>query len=165
MAIIGSFATVRAQAPSSAGLTAAFAYVAELLRPESPARTRLRGMAAGTTQRVELGDGVVAIDQVLATKARADAFFESHRKFIDVQVVIEGAEAMEVVDAAHITVQGEFQEDRDLQLYQDTPRASVARLGPGDAAIFFPVDVHMPLLQSGSEPGTVRKTVVKVPVS
>lgn len=165
MAIIGSFATVRAQAPSSEGFTAAFAYVADLLDTGSAARSRLRGMAVGTTQRTELGGGAAAIDQVLATKARAEAFFESHRKYIDVQVVIEGEETMEVIDAGQIATQGEFQPERDLQLYQDTTRASIVRLGPGDAAIFFPADVHMPLLQPRAGAGAVRKTVVKVPVS
>jgi beta-galactosidase beta subunit len=41
---------------------------------------------------------------------------------------------------------------------------SVLRLGSGDAAVFHPVDVHLPGLCGGSGPGVVRKTVIKVPV-
>ena len=39
------------------------------------------------------------------------------------------------------------------------------RVGPGDTAVFFPVDVHMPSLRPAAAAGTVRKTVVKVPVA
>jgi beta-galactosidase beta subunit len=35
---------------------------------------------------------------------------------------------------------------------------------PGQAAIFFPEDVHMPTLRIRSDPVSVRKCVIKVPV-
>ena len=58
---------------------------------------------------------------------------------------------------------GDYIAERDLQKYQDFDFASKLRLTPGDIAIFFPTDGHMPCLQIGQ--GTrVRKTVVKVPV-
>lgn len=164
MALFGSLATLRAQAPQTSGFAAAFAYADELMRPASAARTRLRGIAAGGAQRVELGDGVFAMEQVYETKPRADGFFESHRKYIDVQIVVEGEELIEVVEASRITVREPYAAERDLIMYQDAPTTSQLRIVAGEAAIFFPVDVHMPSLRLGDAPALVRKSVVKVPV-
>ncbi len=164
MAITGSFSAVRAQAPQTPGFNTAFAYVEDLLRASSPARARLGAIAPGASERIELGQGVYVIEQVYATKPRAEGVFESHRKYIDVQVVIEGSEAMEIVDAARATGREPYHEERDFLLYQDVEDASVLRLRAGEAAVFFPVDVHMPSLRLGAGAALVRKAVVKVPV-
>jgi YhcH/YjgK/YiaL family protein len=165
MAILGTFATVRAQAPQSAGFVAAFKYVEELLREDSPARARLRGIAAGSSSKVELAAGAYAVEQVYLSKARPEGFFESHRKYIDVQVVVEGEELMEVVDIGRIEVREPYSAERDVILYGDAAGASSVRLAAGDVAVYFPVDVHMPGLRARAEAGLVRKTVVKVPVA
>lgn len=46
---------------------------------------------------------------------------------------------------------------------RDVPEASLLRLRAGEAAVYFPVDAHMPCLLV-DKPAIVRKTVVKVPV-
>jgi len=156
---------LKAQAYPADKFAATWAYLEELLAPGSAAGERMRGIAEGETKRVELSGGAFALEQVYRTKARADGFFESHRKFIDVQVIFEGEERMEVVDRVHVKVREAYREERDLLVYEDGAGASVLRLGAGDAAVFFPVDVHMPGLRAGEGEGRlVRKTVVKVPV-
>ncbi len=152
MAILGSFETVRAQSPRSAAFAAAFAYVQEVLREGSAARARALAVEPGKSARVELGDGVFAIEQAYHTKPRAEGFFESHRRHIDVQVLVAGGEVIEVIDAARSPVQVPYDPDRDFTHH-------------ADVAVFFPTDVHMPGLRSGAAPVLVRKTVVKVPVA
>lgn len=164
MALFGSFATVRAQTPATPGFATAFAYVEELLRAGSPAQARLKGIACGESKKIELAGGVIAIEQVYETKPRAEGFFESHRKYIDVQVIVEGEETMEFVEASRIAVKDAYQPERDVIIYADHVGASVLRAVAGHAAIFFPTDVHMPTLRTGATPVLVRKTVVKVPV-
>ena len=165
MALFGTVATVRAQAPRTPGFAAAFSYLDEVMRNGTTAWRRVHELTSGQSHKVELADGAFAIEQVYVTKPRGEGLFESHRKYIDVQVVIAGDEAMEVIDASRVTVRTPFAEDRDLILYHDAADASVLRLLAGDAAIFFPIDVHMPSLQLHGKPVVVRKTVVKVPVS
>ena len=165
MALYGSLVTVRAQAPQTAGFAAAFAYVEELLREGSTVAARIRAIAAGDSARVELGDGVFAMEQAYETKLRADGFFESHRKYIDVQTVVVGEELMEVGDVARMEVRQPYNAERDLIIYGDNSEASLLRVYPGQAAIFFPSDVHMPQLRIRSAPVLVRKSVVKIPVS
>jgi biofilm protein TabA len=164
MAIYGSIETVRAQAPRTEGFAAAFAYVEELFRPGSPAHARVKAIAAGDTVKTDLAGGAYVIEQAYETRLRADGFFESHRRFIDVQVVFEGEEAMEVADIARMTVKQPYNEKRDLIIYEDSTESSLLRVHAGQAAVFFPNDVHMPTLRVRAAGVNVRKCVVKVPV-
>jgi biofilm protein TabA len=165
MAIFGSLATVRAQAPQTPAFATAWAYLDRLVEPGSDLNRRILGLAVGASEKHELGGGVFAIEQAYDTKPRAEGFFESHRKYIDIQVVVSGGEIMEVIDRSQATVRDAYLEERDLITYADAPTASPLRLSAGQAAIFFPVDVHMPTLRLGAEAVRVHKSVVKVPIS
>ena len=164
MALYGSLPALRAQTAQLKMFEPAFAYLDDLLRPGSAAGERLRGLADGDTHRVDLGGGVFALEQVYAAKVRADGFFESHRKFIDVQVVIDGGETMEVADIGRLTARQPYNGDRDLIVYEDCSTPALLRVHAGEAAIFFPADGHMPGLRINSEATLVRTTVIKVPV-
>ena len=165
MALFGQIPLVKKQVTLSAGFVTAFDYVIEILTPESPARRRIDGLAAGASEKVELAGGAFAIEQVYYTKPRTEGFFESHKKYIDLQLVVEGVEGMEVSDISHLTVNEPYMAERDLIKYAHTTATSVIRVGPGAVAIFFPTDGHMPTLQLEDGPQLVRKTVVKVPVA
>jgi biofilm protein TabA len=164
MALLGSIATVQNQAPATPTFGIAWRYIAELLRPESEVNRRIRALAAGESQKHELGEGVVAIEQAYLTKVRSEGFFESHRKNIDVQVVVEGAEILEVLDLVHARVEQPYDPDRDLIKYHDAAIGSVLKLQSGQAAVFFPADVHLPSLRIGADAVLVRKSVLKLPV-
>lgn len=163
MALIGSIATVQAQVPRADVFAAAFAYLTEVFQPGSAAAARLRALGIGETGKVELSGGAFALEQVYNSKVRADGFFESHRRYIDVQVVVEGEEIMELADIARMTVRQPYNPDRDLIIYEDATGSGL-RVRAGEAAVFFPADVHMPGLCVTRDPVLVRKTVVKVPV-
>ncbi len=164
MALYGSLPTVRAQAREIPGFAVAFRYLEQLLQPGSALESRLKSIPAGESQKHELEGGVFVIEQVYETKLRADGFFESHRKYIDIQAVFEGEEAMEVADQARMKERQPYNAERDLIVYEDSSEASLLRVYRGQLAVFFPVDVHMPTLRIRSEPCLVRKAVVKVPV-
>ena len=164
MALLGSIPTLRTQAAQLEIFAAAFGYLDEVFHAGSLAARRLEAAAVGTTQRIELANGSFALEQVYLAKARPEGFFESHRRYIDVQVVVAGEEIMELADVARLTVQKPYDAERDLIVYADYAAASVLKLGAGEAAIFFPVDGHMPCLRPGVTAKLVRKTVIKVPV-
>lgn len=164
MALFGSYVTIRAQVPAHEGFDKAFRYVQDLLRAGSDINQRLKSLQAGESAKVELGDGVFVIEQAYHSKVRADGFFESHRKYIDVQIVVSGEERMEVVDISRIKARDAYSAERDFAGYEDTSDASVLRVYAGQIAVFFPNDVHMPSLRLGGEPVLVHKSVVKIPV-
>lgn len=135
-----------------------------MAKPGSPARKRLEALGAGESGRVELPGGMFAIEQVYRSKPRSEGFFESHRKFIDIQVVLAGEELMEVAEIGHLPVKTPYDADRDVIIYADHAGASVLRFQAGEAGVYFPVDGHMPGLMGAGGAQVVRKTVVKVPV-
>jgi biofilm protein TabA len=163
MAIFGLFSTVRAQA-FDPRFAAAHEYVTDLLTAGSVANQRIHGMGVGVTERIELAGGAFALEQVYQSRARSDAFFESHRKYIDVQVIVAGIEKMEVEDIGRLTVDQPYLEARDLIKYLDTATASQLAMTAGQVAVFFPVDGHISIQQPAAGQVVVRKSVVKVPV-
>lgn len=111
------------------------------------------------------GDDMFVLVQDATTKAKEEQKPEVHRKYVDVQFLVRGREAMGVaVDTGRNKVDADFLAERDLLFYEDMENESTLRLKPGDFAIFFPSDVHRPLcLVEGPE--DIRKVVVKVRVS
>jgi biofilm protein TabA len=164
MAIFGSLATVREQLGHTKQFEAAFKYLEDAFHPGSAVNTRLLQMAEGASGRTELAGGAFALEQAYKTKARADGFFESHRVYIDVQVILSGEEFIEVADVGGLKVKEDKTPAKDVIIYHMTDEASPLRLRAGDAAILYPVDGHMPTI-STRESTLVRKVVIKVPVS
>jgi YhcH/YjgK/YiaL family protein len=164
MALFGRIETVREQAPLTQPAQVAWQYIAELMREGSAIHRRVLALSAGASDKHELGSGVFAIEQAYLTKTRPEGFFESHRKYIDIQVIVAGEEVMEVIDLSQVVVEVAYDESRDLVKYRDTPKASPLRVGLGHCAMFFPADVHMPGLRVGETSALVRKSVLKVPV-
>lgn len=162
MALIGTFAAVRRRCAQLPEFRAALAYVAEALTPGSSVRARIDSLEEGGTHRQELPDGAYAMEMAYRTKLRPEAFFESHRRYVDLQVVVSGGERMEAAGAAALAVVQPYDEAKDLIAYADTDEASVLRVRAGEAVVFWPEDAHMPSLAAG-EPELVRKIVVKVP--
>jgi len=162
MALFGSLTTLRAQLAQDR-FQATFAYLDDCFRAGTAAHRRLRALEVGQQERTELANGTFALEQVYLSKRRPEAFFESHKKYIDVQVIVEGEEFIEVVDIAKLSVKEDRTPAKDVIVYQMSDNASVLRMGAGDAAVLFPVDGHMPTV-AVKEPALVRKIVVKVPV-
>jgi biofilm protein TabA len=164
MAIFGSLSTVRAQLAASPAFDLAFDYVARALTPGTPEAARIAAVPVGETGRVELGEGVFALEQAYVAKPPAEGKWEAHERFIDVQVIVSGQELMGLIDVGVLVLSEDYREKRDLMFFAAHDGGSTLRAGAGDVAVFFPVDAHKPSLADGVAE-TVRKTVVKVPVS
>jgi biofilm protein TabA len=165
MAVIGSLSTVRAQLATTPALQVALNHVAECLRENTAPRARLLAAAAGHNERIELGGGVFALEQVYLTKPRAEGRWETHVAHIDVQAVIVGEELMETADRARLTVAEDRTPAQDVVFYMPFETGSMLRTGEGGVAVFFPCDAHRGSLAIGDVPALVRKLVVKVPVA
>jgi biofilm protein TabA len=109
------------------------------------------------------GDRVYALVQRYTTRPLEQCKFESHRKYIDVQMVVSGEEAMGHAPIAKLTPSTAYDETKDFSLYQPFDGGTRLRLAGGEFAIFYPSDGHMPCLEAGA-PSAVVKIVVKVRV-
>jgi YhcH/YjgK/YiaL family protein len=166
MAIFGSISTVRAQLAQADKFSPVFAYLNECFRAGSAAQKRLDQITAGQQERIELPGGAFALEQAYQSKQRHEGFFESHKKYIDVQVIVAGREIIEVADVGRLKLKEDRTPEKDLLVYEMATAGSTTPLflQAGDAAVLFPVDGHMPGL-SVAETAFVRKIVVKVPVA
>jgi len=89
-----------------------------------------------------------------------NAKFEAHNGHIDIQVCISGPEQMGWKPRGSCRKPvGEFNTEKDVIFYQDTPDMYFS-LEAGQFAIFFPEDVHAPMIGSG----VIKKMVVKIKV-
>lgn len=141
----------------------AFEYLRHCFTKGTSEHAGLLALADGETRRVELANGVYAMESAYCSRGREDCFFESHRRYIDVQALVEGEESIEVASIERLRVSSDYAPDKDLVKYADFDFASRLRLVPGEVAILFPPDGHMPCLRI-ADSVLVRKTVVKIPV-
>ncbi len=162
MAIWGTLDLIEQQLASNERFAIALAYLREALDPQSAVHARIRGIAEGVTERVELGDGVFALEQVYRGKRPGEGRFEAHDRFVDLQAVLSGEEAMEVTARTGLAVTEDLLADKDVVFLGDRPQVSRWMVAPGEVAVFFPGDAHKPSLAAGAEPVVAHKTVVKV---
>jgi len=106
------------------------------------------------------GDEAVAIVSEYQTKELEDAKWESHRKFIDLQYVIDGEEKMGLLPLQVAKLASDYQEDKDVILFGDQDGEYYVA-NPDIFFLFFPDDVHRPCIRIG-ESKPVKKLVIKI---
>ncbi len=120
------------------------------------ANTDLDTLATGTHELD--GRRVYAVVQEYVTKAPGQGVWESHRRYLDLQVVVRGTEQLGYAPSARMSG-GAYDEERDVQPWSGP--GDVVTLHPGEFMLLWPGEVHMPGMAAG-EPETVRKIVVKI---
>jgi len=110
------------------------------------------------------GDAVYALIMRGPSKTAAEAQFESHRDYIDIQYLVSGDEALGVLPISELTGATPYDSAKDIVFYATPPTHPALRLPPGHFAVFFPPDGHQPMCHAGV-PGQLHKVVVKVKVS
>lgn len=120
----------------------------------------LTGLAAG---RVEIdGENAYALVQDYTTTPPSEKPFESHRNYVDIQVVASGEEINYWVLIDGLKVKTDYDSDKDVILYYNTKSVPL-EMQAGTFAVFLPHDGHKPgcNLESTTK---VRKIVVKCAV-
>jgi YhcH/YjgK/YiaL family protein len=109
------------------------------------------------------GEKLFVIVESGQTHNARDRRFESHRRYIDIQVNLVGPEVIEWTPVAGLTVVDDFQPDNDIAFYAEpaTP-ATPLMLPPNHLAIFWPQDAHKPICNPGAASVPFRKMVFKV---
>jgi biofilm protein TabA len=138
--------------PAARGLEAGFTF---LERPD---------LATQTLGRHDIeGDSVYVILQRSLTRPPADGRFESHQQYIDIQFLIAGAEVIGVAPVNSLRTTEPYDATKDIAFYALPDDWERVALTPGQFAVFFPEDGHMPVCAAG-QPMEIHKAVVKVKV-
>ncbi len=106
------------------------------------------------------GETCFVLVQEYQSKPVAEGFWEAHRRYTDIQVIIAGSERIGYAPVSRLHLEREAPE-KDLSVYSGDGDFLV--LQAGDFMILGPQDGHMPGLLI-DEPALVRKAVVKVEV-
>jgi YhcH/YjgK/YiaL family protein len=93
-------------------------------------------------------------------RRRDEAQLECHRKYIDIQLVLEGTDEMgwKPLADCHQPV-SDYSVERDIRFFNDAADAWIST--PANSyCIFFPQDTHAPLVSTGK----IRKLIFKIAV-
>ena len=122
---------------------------------------RQDGLAELPSGRQQIdGDRLFCIISKGPGRSRSEAKLEAHRKYIDIQYVIAGADEMGFKPTADCkSIDTEYDADKDIEFFKDKPD-SWKPVPAGSFVIFFPQDAHAPLVSSGE----IHKVVLKIAV-
>lgn len=102
------------------------------------------------------GDDLVVNFAQARPKTKEEAKLETHNRFIDIQIPLDGVEVMGYTPRADLP-DAEYNAEKDITFYPGLAE-SYLTIKPGMFAIFFPEDSHAP----GVTPDGVKKVIVKV---
>lgn len=117
-------------------------------------------LANAADGKADISEGLKAIFSHARgkTKEVSCAKFECHNKNIDIQLCINGIETIGWKPREKcVTPNGDYNAEKDVQFYSDAPD-TFFQLTDGQFAIFFPEDVHAPMIGEGN----IKKLVIKV---
>lgn len=87
--------------------------------------------------------------------------FEAHRKYIDLQFIIDGDEEILYAPLQNLSIHREYNEEKDICLLKGTEYSTLV-LHTNEWVIFYPDDAHAVCQKHNSE--TCIKVVAKIPV-
>lgn len=88
---------------------------------------------------------------------------ESHRKYVDIQFIIEGSEIIQVAHTSSLSQLSEYCEENDVAFWKTPSHMMSVLLQSGSYIVLYPQDAHMGCIMNG-QPVKVRKVVGKVRV-
>jgi len=109
------------------------------------------------------GDQIFARVMSYRTRSPQEGILESHRTYIDIQIVLRGDEQVHWWPVHDLQEKAAYDALKDALFYHVPPVATGRFiLKPGMFAVFFSQDAHMTSLVIGDKPQEVRKVVVKL---
>ena len=138
-------------------------YASTIPHFEAVSRFLSSNVAALPDGRVEIdGTRVYANIQTYGTRRLEDGVFEAHRRYIDLQAILDGEELCGVVAGADwLRETAPYDDARDVRFFASPQGYATLPLRRGLFALFHPEDAHMPGIAPGAL-GKVRKCVVKI---
>lgn len=162
MAIFGNIETVKEQI-NYKKFEKAFLYIQKLQDKNSLEYKSLANIGLDECNKIVLDENCFILEQAYITKDKKDCFFESHRKYIDIQYIFEGSEIMEVENINKLQITQEYNESLDFAKYEQKPNSSTLIINENELAIFYPNDAHMPCIKVNNNQKII-KAVFKIAV-
>lgn len=112
------------------------------------------------------GDNIFIMVSENPSRFIQNAFPEYHKKYIDIQIVLNGQEGMAVSTLPPYTeVTDDKIAESDIAFIKTPDEETMFVMQSGDFVIFYPNEVHKPLCAVDNNIANVRKVVVKVAIN
>lgn len=112
------------------------------------------------TGHYEIDDGIYANIDIYNTKQ--DCKFEAHKKYIDIQMLLEGSEELDYINIDGLIISEEYDKNRDVMFFKNPEKTpDTLQLEPFKFALIYPHEAHKPQMGNGQQ---VKKIVVKIAV-
>lgn len=121
---------------------------------------RQTDLANAADGKADISEGLKSIISKAQGKTREASLakFECHDKNIDIQLCIDGIETIGWKPREKcVTANGDYNPEKDVRFFSDAPD-TFFELTNEQFAIFFPEDVHAPMIGEGE----IKKLVIKV---
>ena len=108
-------------------------------------------------------DGVFANIDEYETRTFDNCKFEAHKKYIDIQLILDGVEKLDYMSVDELKVSEIYDEERDVMFFENSeelPDSVILR--PGKFALIYPHEAHKPQIAIDDKPIKVKKAVVKI---
>ena len=115
------------------------------------------------TGHYDLSDNVYVNVDEYETKTVENCKFEAHKKYIDIQMLIEGEEELDIMPAEDLKISEQYDEERDIMFFENSHKTpDRIQLKPYKFVLIYPHEAHRPQMNSGSESKKVMKAVAKI---
>ena len=108
-----------------------------------------------------LNDEIYINIQEYETKEDKDCKWEAHKRYIDIQYMIDGSEKIGVGDIHDFESVIPYDNDKDVEFLKTNSDTETLTLNENDFVILYPFDVHRPQMKNKLV-SRVKKAVVKV---
>ncbi len=116
----------------------------------------------GKYEKIIFDDDIFSIPQNTILKKSMDCVYESHKEYIDIHVVVSGAEAVELVDVSDTKSPYEENLENDYYLYKNSLNPKKIILNNQRITILFFDDVHKVGIEISTQIDSVIKVVLKI---
>ncbi|MFC3847699.1 YhcH/YjgK/YiaL family protein [Helicobacter baculiformis] len=156
MAIFGKLTSLESLFRKTLELEFLYTYLQSLLEKTHIHHQNLIQQEIGSV-RHELDHGMHAMTIVYRP---TEGVLETHRKYLDFLLVVQGSELVVFGDRGDLRVQNPYDAKQDQETYADDPNLSEVCMHAGMLGIFLDYDAHTTRSHHAQ---IVRKVVVKVP--
>ena len=112
--------------------------------------------------RYTIDDRAYASIAEYETKPHENCFFEAHKKYIDIQLLLKGRERLDFRHIDGLTTKNDYNEEKDIIFYEDSETMGSVKLMPEYFAMLYPQDAHRPQMNASDKGECVKKVVIKI---
>lgn len=111
-------------------------------------------------ERIDISENVYLVKQKYIGKDIKDAGVESHKKYIDIQIILKGKELMKYrLYNDNLNISVEYDDSKDIMFYDEVLTNQV-EVSKNEFVVFFKEDIHQPGIKVSDE--EINKIVVKI---